>query len=168
MDLKSIEATWKAFQEVQEKKLSAKQKKHFDKDNDGDIDDEDMKALNKEEAPADPVSQAPARKGDKKNSVKAQTSCEGAEFEATLLAAVAGVLGEKVSQTAGATKGEGIADKESPKSKEFMDMHKKSEKDIEDKEEQGHKDVQKVTDGIKQAPARSGDQLANGDSKKKK
>jgi hypothetical protein len=172
MDLKSIEATWKAFQEVQEKKLSAKQKKHFDKDNDGDIDDADMKQLNKEEAPADPVSQAPARKGDKKNSdktaLKAQTSCEGAEFEDALLASVAQVLGEKISQTAGATKGEGIADKESPKSKEFMDMHKKSEKDIEDKEEQGHKDVQKVADGIKQAPARSGDQLANGDKKKVK
>jgi hypothetical protein len=159
MDLKSIEATWKAFQEVQEKKLSAKQKKHFDKDNDGDIDDEDMKALNKEEAPADPVKQAPARKGDKKDS---KTACED-----TLLSAVADVLmGEsKEKQTKGATEGEGIADKESPKSKEFMDMHKKSEKDIEDKEEQGHKDVTKVTDKTPTAKDRGGDQLSNGDKK---
>ena len=38
MDKKEIMSIWAAFQEVQEKKLSAKQKKHFDKDNDGDID----------------------------------------------------------------------------------------------------------------------------------
>jgi hypothetical protein len=169
MDIKSIEATWKAFQEVQEKKLSAKQKKHMDKDNDGDIDADDMAALRKEEAPADPVKQAPARKGDKKNSekteLKAQTSCEGAEFEDVLLSAVAEVLGEKISHTKGATEKEGIADKESPKSKEFMDMHKKSDKDIEDKEEQGHQDVTKVADKVKPAPARRGDNLGNGDKK---
>lgn len=169
MDIKSIEATWKAFQEVQEKKLSAKQKKHMDKDNDGDIDADDMAALRKEEAPADPVKQAPARKGDKKNSekseLKASTHKESAEFEETLLSAVAEVLGEKISHTKGATEKEGIADKESPKSKEFMDMHKKSDKDIEDKEEQGHQDVTKVADKVKPAPARRGDNLGNGDKK---
>ena len=167
MDIKSIQAIWDAFQEVQEKKLSAKQKKHFDKDNDGDIDDNDMKMLNKEEAPADPVKQAPARKGDKKNSEKtqlqAQKACESVD-EAELLADIAAELSEK-KETAGATKGEGIADKESPKSKEFMDMHKKSEKDIEDKEEQGHQDVTKVADKVKPAPARRGDNLGNGDKK---
>ena len=70
MDLKSMKSVWEAYIEVQEgKKLSAKQKKHFDKDNDGDIDDDDMAKLNKEaNEPADPVKGAPARKGDKKNS----------------------------------------------------------------------------------------------------
>ena len=45
-----MQSVWEAYLEVQEgKKLSAKQKKHFDKDNDGDIDDKDMAMLNKEE-----------------------------------------------------------------------------------------------------------------------
>lgn len=75
MDLKSMKSVWEAYLEVQEgKKLSAKQKKHMDKDNDGDIDAKDMEMLKKEEAveeanePADCVKGAPARKGDKKNS----------------------------------------------------------------------------------------------------
>jgi hypothetical protein len=88
----------------------------------------------------------------------------------TDLATLLQTLDEKKSaHTKGATEPEGIADKESPKSKEFMDMHKKSDKDIEDKEEQGHQDVQKVADKVKPSPARgSADQLANGDKKIKK
>ena len=185
MDSKTIENIWNAFQEVQEKKLSAKQKKHFDKDNDGDIDDADMAALNKkeetecpkckgkgcdhcdekgvhEEAPADPVKKAPARKGDKANGQSSELKKEEAEW----LQDLANQLDElnKADQTKGATSPEGIADKESPKSKEFMDMHKKSDKEIEDKEEQGHKDVSKAGRATKAAPARgSSDQLANGD-----
>lgn len=190
MDLKTIEGIWTAFQEVQEKKLSAKQKKHFDKDNDGDIDGEDMAALNKkeetecpkckgkgcdhcggdgvhEEAPADPVKKAPARKGDKANAEKTELKAQRACEEADWLSDLAKQLDElnKADQTKGATSPEGIADKESPKSKEFMDMHKKSNKDIEDKEEQGHKDVTKVADKVKPAKDRGGDQLANGDKK---
>jgi hypothetical protein len=188
MDSKTIENIWNAFQEVQEKKLSAKQKKHFDKDNDGDIDGEDMAALNKkeetecpkcmgkgcdhcddkgvhEEAPAAPVKKAPARKGDKSNADPAPKKV-AEEAEAEWLADLALQLDElnKADQTKGATSPEGIADKESPKSKEFMDMHKKSDKEIEDKEEQGHKDVVKAGKATKPAPARgSSDQLANGD-----
>jgi len=99
MDHKEIQSIWDAFQSVQEKKLSAKQKE-LDVDNDGDIEGDDLAALrnNKkklkrgvteksvcpkcegkgcdhcdgkgvhEEAPADPVKKAPARKGDKSNS----------------------------------------------------------------------------------------------------
>ena len=202
MDIESIKGIWAAFQEVQEKKLSPAQKKHFDKDNDGDIDDEDMAILNKkkktdeaktecpkcegkgcdhcddkgyhtEEAPADPVKKAPARKGDKANGekteLKAQRACE--EVEHDWLAELAAQLDaleiaeKKDKHTKGATDAEGIADKESPKSKEFMDMHKKSDKDIEDKEEQGHKDVTKVADKVSPAPARRGDNLSNGDKK---
>ena len=110
MDIKSIKDIWAAFQEVQEKKLSPAQKKHFDKDNDGDIDDADMAMLNKkkkteaktecpkcdgkgcdhcdnkgyhtEEAPADPVKKAPARKGDKANADAAPKKvAEEAEVE---------------------------------------------------------------------------------------
>jgi hypothetical protein len=99
MDHKEIQAIWDAFQSIQEKKLSDKQKE-LDMDNDGDIEGDDLAALrnNKkklkrgvseksdcpkcngkgcdhcdgkgvhEEAPADPVKKAPARKGDKSNS----------------------------------------------------------------------------------------------------
>ena len=71
---------------------------------------------------------------------------------------------KKDEHTKGATSPEGIADKESNKSKDFIAMHKKSEKDLEDKEEQGHKDVSKAGRATKAAPARSSsDQLKNGD-----
>lgn len=181
---------WRAYLEVVEgKKLTDKQKKHMDKDNDGDIDGEDLSALRKEEktecpkcegegcdhcdgkgyhteeAPADPVKKAPARKGDKSNADPAPKKV-AEEAEAEWLADLALKLDElnkADSHTKGATSPEGIADKESPKSKEFMDMHKKSDKEIEDKEEQGHKDVTKVTDKTPTAKDRGGDQLANGD-----
>ena len=67
--------------------------------------------------------------------------------------------------TKGATNPEGIADKESNKSKDFIAMHKKSDKDLEDKEEQGHKDVSKAGRATKASPARGNntDQLKNGD-----
>ncbi len=87
---------FQAYQEVQEKALSAKQKK-LDKDKDGDIDGDDFASMRNdkkrqqsensdcpkcnakgcshcedkgvsEEAPADPIKKAPARKGDKSNS----------------------------------------------------------------------------------------------------
>ena len=128
MDIKEIEGIWAAFQEVQEKKLSAKQKKHFDKDNDGDIDDDDMAALNKkeetecpkckgkgcdhcdgkgvhEEAPADPVKKAPARKGDKANADKTELQAQRACEEADWLADLALQLDElnKADHTKGAT-----------------------------------------------------------------
>ena len=218
MDIKEIEAIWTAFQEVQEKKLSAKQKE-LDVDNDGDIEGDDLADLRKkknkadvvEEAPADPVKKAPVRKGDKSNpdasdlpSVKKESKDDESEeddseedekkskkpkkgvnpfakkkgeddeeegkkdvAEAAWLQDLAVILqglDEKSDEhTKGATNPEGIADKESNKSKDFIAMHKKSEKDIEDKEEQGHKDVSKAGRATKAAPARGSDQLKNGD-----
>lgn len=49
MDKKIIKNIFAAWQEVQEKKLSAKQKKHMDADKDGDIDADDLGNLRKEE-----------------------------------------------------------------------------------------------------------------------
>lgn len=115
----------------------------------------------KEEAPADPVKGAPARKGDKKNSEEGTSIYK--EFVEVLERSMAS---PDKKHTKGATDPEGIADKESPKSKEFMDMHKKSDKEIEDKEEQGHDDVSKAGRAVKsQASSRRGDNLGNGDSK---
>jgi len=111
----------------------------------------------KEEAPADPVAGAPARKGDKKNSDKMQK-----EFVEVLERAVAS---PDSKHTKGATKPEGLLDKESPKSKEFVDMHK-VDNTYTDFEEKGHDDVAKAGRAVKsQASSRRGDNLGGGDSK---
>jgi hypothetical protein len=211
MDKKVIENIWKAFQEVQEKKkLSPAQKKHMDKDKDGDIDASDLAALRKEEneeveesscgkmrkeekvecpkckgkgcdhcddtgyhvkeeAPADPIKKAPARKGDKSNAQPSELKKEEADWLANLadkLDQLEAVMEKKDKHTKGATEPEGIMDKESPKSKEFADAHKKSDKEMEDKEEKGHDDVAKAGRAVKsQSPARRGDNLKGGDNK---
>lgn len=107
-----------------------------------------------------------AKKGAAKAAPKAATmKKEEADWLTDLANLLQSLDEKKDAHTKGATDPEGIADKESPKSKEFMDMHKKSDKDIEDKEEQGHKDAQKVTDKTPTAKDRGGDQLSNGDKK---
>lgn len=99
MDLKTMKSVWEAYLEVQEgKKLSAKQKKHMDKDNDGDIDAKDMEMLRKEDTveeanePADPVKPAPARKGDKKNSQPSELKKTVKEHTTTMLQDFASML----------------------------------------------------------------------------
>jgi len=78
------------------------------------------------------------------------------ELQSRAIEAMRSMWAESYAQhTKGATKPEGMHDKESPKSKEFIDQHKKSEKSIEDKEEQGHDDVSKAGRAVKsQAPKR--------------
>ena len=119
----------------------------------------------KEEAPADPIKGAPMRKGDKKNGDKsmAQDYPElTREFAEVLERAVAS---PDKKHTKGATKPEGLLDKESPKSKEFVDQHK-VDTAYTDFEEKGHDDVHKAGQAVKsQSPARRGDNLGNGDSK---
>jgi len=74
-------------------------------------------------------------------------------------------LQEAANPKANALEGEKIDSKESPKSKEFIAKHKKSEKKYEDDEEDGHKKTFKAGGkDMKQAPARNGaDNLSNGD-----
>lgn len=129
----------------------------------------------KEEAPADPVKGAPMRKGDKKNGDKSMATdypeltqefvapkSLGSEFAGVLERAVAS---PDKKHTKGATKPEGIMDKESPKSKEFADMHK-VDNTYTDFEEKGHDDVAKAGRAVKsQASSRRGDNLGGGDSK---
>jgi len=195
VDLESMKSVWEAYIEVQEgKKLSAKQKKHFDKDNDGDIDDDDMAKLNKEETevveegnePADCVTPAPTRKGDKKNSqaseIKGKAVKEGSMLQdfASMLEAIEEVQGkskkhpqkdfplgssdldpeaskEHKKHTKGGTDPEGLLDKESKSGEDFVKLHQKSDPDLENKEYEGHDDVSKAGRAVKsQAPARSG------------
>lgn len=71
---------------------------------------------------------------------------------------------EDKKHTKGATKPEGLLDKESPRSKQFVKDHEKSDKEIEDKEMKGHEDATKAGRATKQAPARPGEKRV-GDTK---
>jgi len=72
---------------------------------------------------------------------------------------------EPKNRKANATEPEGIMDKESPKSKEFADKHKKSDKDYEDMPKDAAEKTTKAGQGVKsQAPARPGDNM-KGDKK---
>ena len=247
------------------KKLSPAQKKHFDKDNDGDIDDKDMAMLNKEaNEPADPIKGGDPRKGDKKKSDPMakvvpgdpdkhskgkmaeqvaqepmqkltpgdpdKHSVEGAQQKkakkpqdpmgkvkagdpekhskggmaeqlvrfSTFMEKVADEwpykdefnfkgknkpaqdnepLGQSKTEpntqqydkhNESSTEPEGLVDKESPKSKEFIRQHQKSDKNFEVKYDQSVDDVSRAGgEAVKsQAPNRRGtDQLKNGDTK---
>lgn len=71
---------------------------------------------------------------------------------------------EGKSHTKGATKPEGIMDKEPESAKKFAADHAKSDKEMEDKEEKGHDDATAAGRVTKQAPARAGD-IRKGDLK---
>ena len=72
---------------------------------------------------------------------------------------------EDKKHTKGATGPEGLLDKESPRSKQFVKDHQKSDKEIEDKEMKGHEDATKAGRATaKQAPARPGEKRI-GDTK---
>ena len=122
-------------------------RKDKDIDNDGDVDDSDKFLHKRRKA----VSKAMAKESFE-------------ESTAELIEALSNVFERK--ETAGAEKGEEIDSKESPKSKEFIDAHKKSDKKIEDNYDDA---VDKTTAAGKGGPSpkkRAGDN-ANGDPKPK-
>ena len=127
-------------------KKKFKDRKDKDIDNDGDVDDSDKFLHKRRKA----VSKAMASEGYQEAS--------DALWEALV------ALSEK--KTADTAEGEAIDSKESPKSKEFIDAHKKSDKKIEDNYDDA---VDKTTKAGKGGPSpkkRPGDN-ANGDSKPK-
>ena len=127
-------------------KKKFKDRKDKDIDNDGDVDDSDKFLHKRRKA----VSKAMASEGYKEAS--------DALWEALV------TLSEK--KTADTVEGEAIDSKESPKSKEFIDAHKKSDKKIEDNYDDA---VDKTTAAGKGGPSpkkRAGDN-ANGDPKPK-
>ena len=125
-------------------KKKFKDRKDKDLDNDGDVDDSDKFLHKRRKA----VSKAMAKE-----------SFEGATEE--LLNALDNIFERK--ETAGAEKGEEIDSKESPKAKEFADKHKgKSDKKIEDMEDDSHDSVTKAGRGGPSPKKRPGDN-ANGD-----
>jgi hypothetical protein len=136
-----------------------KDRKDKDIDNDGDVDSSDeylhkrraatddaidggkKPAKNKEEEEDEGgEEEAPKVAGKKDDKKKVASNAKTAEIskigEATeeLLDMFEGLLGER-KETKGATKPEGIMDKESPKSKEFADKHKVEVKDEEETHE---------------------------------
>ena len=122
-------------------------RKDKDIDNDGDVDDSDKFLHKRRKA----VSKAMAKESFE-------------ESTAELIEALSNMFERK--ETAGATAPEGLVDKESPKSKEFIDAHKKSDKKIEDNYDDA---VDKTTAAGKGGPSpkkRAGDN-ANGDPKPK-
>jgi hypothetical protein len=127
-------------------KKKFKDRKDKDIDNDGDVDDSDKFLHKRRKA----VSKAMASEGYQEAS--------DALWEALV------ALTEK--KTADTAEGEAIDSKESPKSKEFIDAHKKSDKKIEDNYDDA---VDKTTKAGKGGPSpkkRPGDN-ANGDPKPK-
>ena len=127
-------------------KKKFKDRKDKDIDNDGDVDDSD-KFLHKR----------------RKAVSKAMASESYKEASDALWKALVTLSEKKTADTA---EGEPIDSKESPKSKEFIDAHKKSDKKIEDNYDDA---VDKTTKAGKGGPSpkkRPGDN-ANGDSKPK-
>ena len=120
-----------------------KDRKDKDIDNDGDVDDSDEYLHNRRAKVDDEIDggKKPAKKEEEKDPKKkvakspktAEISKIGEDFVAMLEAS----LLEKAEP-------EAIDDKESPKGKEFIAKHKKSEKDLEDKEEEAEEETPKA------------------------
>ena len=141
-----------------------KDRKDKDIDNDGDVDSSD-EYLHKRRAATDDAidgGKKPAKK--EKKGENQHTSDKKAEISkiAEAFEEMWALMQEAVDQKKGATKPEGIMDKESPKSKEFADKHTiEVRDDLEDA-------LVKTTAAGKGGPGpkpRSNDQSANGDRK---
>jgi len=178
MNKEIIKNVFTAWMEVQEKKLSDKQKKHMDTDKDGDIDGTDLANLRaKKESHGETCSECGCdpknpKKGcdcDHENNMESYDGPDLSVFSEEEISklikdGVFTVDEAKDKHTAGATKPEGLLDKESGKSKEFVANHKVND-DWKDYEEKGHEDASKAGRATKQSSGRRGDNLNNGDSK---
>lgn len=138
-----------------------------DIDNDGDVDSSDEYLHKRRKA----VSKAVDEKSCDSKMKKEEVDVEEEHVEAVqaknysmreALKQVWTEANEREKHTKGATKPEGLLDKESPKSKEFIDKHDTEEDDTLVK---SFDDVSKAGRVTKQAPARNADQLNVGDKK---
>ncbi len=166
-----------------------KDRKDKDIDNDGDVDSSDeylhkkrkatddaidggkkpaKKEEDEEEGDDEEEKEAPKVAGKKDDKKKVASNAKTAEIskigEATeaLLDMFENILGER-KETAGATKPEGVMDKESPKSKEFAKAHDKSDKKIEDNEEDAKKKSKSAEDATKASSGKRPQDNATGD-----
>lgn len=124
-----------------------KDRKDKDIDNDGEVDSSDEYLHKKRAATDDAID---AEDGEEKKDIKKNPKTKDAKAEISKIESVNtreafiamwSDLEEAIDQKKGATAPEAIDSKESPKSKEFIAKHKKSDKKIEDGEEEGHATV---------------------------
>ena len=169
----------KGYHEVSEKKLDPvddkendkkfKDRKDKDIDNDGDVDSSD-EYLHKRRAATDdaidakdgedPIKKNPKTAGKKSEISKIESLDLRSDFEKMW-----SEMAEAMDPKKGATAPEKYDDHSSEHDKKVIAQHKKSDKKIEDNEEDGHTKTFKAGGkDMKQAPARSGaDNLSNGD-----
>ena len=118
-----------------------KDRKDKDIDNDGDVDDSDEYLHNRRAKVDDAIDggKKPAKKeeDDKKKVAKSPKTAEISKIGEDFVAMLEASLLEKAEP-------EAMDDKESPKGKEFIAKHKKSEKDLEDKEEEAEEETPKA------------------------
>lgn len=155
--------------ELDEKKLDPVGKEDDDVDNDGDTDSSDKYLKNRRKKVSKSIKQDDEAEDDGKAEIsKIESVKESIEDQLTaMFAEIAESIDlseKKDSHKKDATAPEEIDSKESPKSKEFIDQHKKSDKKVEDAEEDGHTKTFKAGGkDMKQAPNRGNDNLSNGD-----
>ncbi len=141
-----------------------KKKKPFPpkkKDDASDVDAEDD-AIDPKDDEENPVKKNP-KTADKKAEI---SKIEGVDFSGSF-ADMWAAFGEAIDPKKGALAGEKYDDHSSDHDKKVIGMHKKSDKKVEDEEEDSHTKTFKAGGkDMKQAPARSGaDKLSNGDKK---
>lgn len=147
-------------------------KEDDDVDNDGDTDTSDKYLKNRRKKVTKAVKGKKVGDGDDESEISKIKVQESLFDQLTAMfddiAESIDLSEKKDAHTKDAHPPEEIDSKMAPKSKEFADKHKKSDKDIEDAEEKGH-DVTFKAGGkdMKQAPSRGNDNLNNGDKKPK-
>lgn len=153
-----------------EKQLDPVGQEDDDVDNDGDTDSSDKYLKNRRKKVTKAVKDGGKDPAEISKIESTEPVKESLEDQLTaMFAHIAESLDlseKKDAHTKDATAPEEIDSKESPKSKEFIDQHKKSDKKIEDDEEDGHDKTFKAGGKeMKQAPNRGNDNLSNGDKK---
>lgn len=153
-----------------EKQLDPVGQEDDDVDNDGDTDSSDKYLKNRRKKVTKSVKGGDKDPAEISKIESTENVKESLEDQLTAMFAQIAEsidLSEKKDEhTKGATDAEEIDSKESPMSKEFIAKHKKSDKKIEDAEEDGHDKTFKAGGkDMKQAPNRGNDNLSNGDKK---
>lgn len=160
---KGIAEGYKSVVKKKTEKMDPVGQADADIDNDGDVDSSD-EYLHKRRKAIKKSTEMDEKSCDskmKKESTEEEYVDTSMKRNSSMREALNQVWSEAVDKhTKGATKPEGLLDKESPKSKEFIDKHEKEEDDTLVK---SFDDVSKAGRVTKQSPARNADQLSVGD-----